>query len=35
MQDISTWLLRYEVQTAAYMLLLTQRYPSLSGGPTL
>jgi Domain of unknown function (DUF4389) len=35
MQDISTWLLRYEIQTAAYALLLTQRYPSLSGGPTL
>lgn len=35
MQDISTWLLRYEVQTAAYTLLLTQRYPSLSGGPAL
>jgi Domain of unknown function (DUF4389) len=35
MQNLSTWLLRYEVQTAAYTLLLTQRYPSLSGGPTL
>jgi uncharacterized protein DUF4389 len=35
MQDISTWLLRYEVQTAAYTLLLTQRYPSLSDGPAL
>jgi Domain of unknown function (DUF4389) len=35
MQDTSAWLLRYEVQTAAYTLLLTQRYPSLSGGPAL
>jgi hypothetical protein len=35
MQNISAWLLRYEVQTAAYALLLTQRYPSLSGAPTL
>jgi hypothetical protein len=33
MQDTSAWLLRYEVQTAAYALLLTQRYPSLTGGP--
>lgn len=35
MQNLSTWLLRYEVQTAAYTLLLTQRYPSLAGGPSL
>lgn len=35
MQNISTWLLRYEVQTAAYLLLLTEEYPSLSGGPQL
>ncbi len=35
MQNLSTWLLRYEVQTAAYLLLLTDRYPSLSGSPTL
>jgi len=35
MQNISAWLLRYEVQTAAYALLLTQRYPSLAGAPTL
>jgi hypothetical protein len=35
MQNTSAWLLRYEVQTAAYALLLTQRYPSLSGAPTL
>jgi Domain of unknown function (DUF4389) len=30
MQNLSIWLLRYEVQTLAYMLLLTDRYPSLS-----
>jgi hypothetical protein len=35
MQDTSMWLLRYEVQAAAYTLLLTQRYPSLSGAPAL
>jgi len=33
MRDLSAWLLRYEVQTYAYILLLTGRYPSLSGGP--
>jgi hypothetical protein len=35
MQDLSAWLLRYQVQTYAYLFLLTDRYPSLSGGPTL
>jgi hypothetical protein len=30
MQNLSIWLLRYEVQTIGYMLLLTDRYPSLS-----
>ena len=34
MRDISAWLLRYETQTWGYVLLLTGRYPSLSGGPT-
>ena len=34
MRDISAWLLRYETQTYAYVLLLTGRYPSLSGAPT-
>ena len=34
MRDLSAWMLRYEVQTYAYLLLLTGRYPSLSGGPT-
>jgi hypothetical protein len=35
MQNLSTWLLRYEVQTYGYLFLLTDRYPSLGGGPTL
>ena len=34
LRDISAWLLRYETQTWAYVLLLTGRYPSLSGAPT-
>ena len=34
MRDISAWLLRYETQTWGYVLLLTPRYPSLSGAPT-
>jgi hypothetical protein len=34
MRDISAWLLRYELQTYAYICLLTGRYPSLSGAPT-
>jgi hypothetical protein len=34
MRDISAWLLRYEVQTYGYLMLLTQRYPSLAGAPT-
>jgi hypothetical protein len=34
MRDISAWLLRYEAQTWGYVLLLTGRYPSLSGAPT-
>jgi hypothetical protein len=35
MRDLSTWLLRYEVQTYAYLLLLTGRYPSLAGAPSV
>jgi hypothetical protein len=35
MRDLSAWLLRYEVQTYAYVLLLTGRYPSLAGAPTV
>jgi Domain of unknown function (DUF4389) len=34
MRDISAWLLRFETQTWGYVLLLTGRYPSLSGAPT-
>jgi uncharacterized protein DUF4389 len=34
MRNLSAWLLRYEIQTYAYLLLLTGRYPSLSGAPT-
>lgn len=34
MRDISAWLLRYELQSYAYIFLLTGRYPSLSGAPT-
>ncbi len=33
MRDLSAWLLRYEVQTMAYAMLLTGRYPSLGEGP--
>ena len=34
MRDLSAWMLRYEVQTYAYVGLLTDRYPSLAGAPT-
>ena len=34
MRDISAWMLRYELQTYAYLFLLTGRYPSLAGAPT-
>jgi hypothetical protein len=34
MRDISAWMVRYEVQTYAYVSLLTGRYPSFAGGPT-
>jgi hypothetical protein len=33
MRDISAWMLRYEIQTYAYVMLVTERYPSLGGGP--
>jgi hypothetical protein len=33
MKNLSVWLLRYEVQTYAYVFLLTGRYPSLSDAP--
>jgi hypothetical protein len=32
MRNISAWLLRYEIQTYGYIMLLTGTYPSLSGG---
>jgi hypothetical protein len=35
MRDISLWMLRYELQTYAYLLLLTGRYPSLQGAPSV
>ena len=34
MRDLSAFCLRYYDQTMGYLLLLTQRYPSLSGGPS-
>ena len=34
MRNLSAWLLRYEIQTYAYLMLLTGRYPSLAGAPT-
>ena len=34
MRNLSAWMVRYEVQTYAYTLLLTERYPSLAGAPT-
>jgi uncharacterized protein DUF4389 len=34
MRNLSAWLLRYELQTYAYAMLLTGRYPSLAGAPT-
>jgi hypothetical protein len=34
MRDLSAWLLRYELQTHAYLFVLTGRYPSLAGAPT-
>jgi hypothetical protein len=34
LRDLSLWMLRYELQTYAYLFLLTGRYPSLSGAPT-
>lgn len=35
MRNTSAWLFRYEVQTYAYLFLLTSRYPSLAGGPSV
>jgi hypothetical protein len=33
MRDLSAWMLQYELQTYAYLLLLTGTYPSFGGGP--
>ncbi len=35
MRDLSAWMLRYELQTYAYVGLLTGTYPSLAGGPSV
>jgi hypothetical protein len=35
MRNLSAWLFKYEVQTYAYLFLLTGRYPSLAGAPTV
>ena len=34
MRDLSAYCLRYEAQTAAYLMILTSRYPSFAGTPT-
>jgi len=34
MRDLSAYCLRYEAQMTAYLMILTSRYPSLSGTPT-
>jgi hypothetical protein len=35
MRDISLWMLRFEIQTYAYIMLLTGKYPSFAGAPTV
>jgi hypothetical protein len=35
MRDLSAWLMQYEEQTYCYLGLLTSKYPSFSGGPTV
>jgi hypothetical protein len=35
MRDTSAWLFKYELQTDAYVYLLTGHYPSLAGAPQL
>ena len=35
MRNLNAWLTRYVIQTYAYLLLLTGRYPSLAGGPSV
>ena len=34
MRDLSAWMLRFELQTYAYVYLLTARYPSFGGAPS-
>ena len=34
MRNLNAWLVRYLIQTYGYILLLTDRYPSLAGAPT-
>jgi hypothetical protein len=35
LRNVSVWMLRFEVQTYGYLFLLTGRYPSLAGSPTV
>ena len=35
MRNTSAWLFKYELQTYAYIYLLTERYPTLAGAPVL
>ena len=35
MRNLNAWLVRYCIQTYAYVMLLTGRYPSLQGAPTV
>jgi Domain of unknown function (DUF4389) len=35
MRDISLWMMRFEIQSYGYVMLLTGRYPSFSGAPTV
>jgi hypothetical protein len=35
MRDLSAWMLRYELQTYGYVFLLTGKYPTLGGAPTV
>ena len=34
MRDLGAYCLRYQTQAYAYLMFLTQRYPSLAGGTT-
>lgn len=35
MRDLSAWMLKYELQTYGYVMLVTDRYPSFAGGPSV